>query len=278
MSGPNAPAPAALCLTCRSLLDPGQRCGCGRAARPVALDAPDAAAVIEAAILVAPNVDRSDLAGRLFVSSLATLAPIGVLFLLLGAAGDALIPGVLAYWPWFLGLPYGLVAACWLAFVIYSAAEERRPYYGAVPRGEVASGETIEATLAEGALVATELHQRRDPKLVVLRDARVEEALVLRRPGERITVPIGRVDVRVPDARWRHGSSPLAASWRGLPPPIRGAGSAATARLRRGDRVALCGGTLEPVEGEGAGFREAAERHYHWIPSDGRTKLIVLDP
>lgn len=269
-------APSAFCLDCRALLDEGQRCPCGEKARTVPLvDGADDA--IEKALLVIPHLDGEDLTSRIVVGSVTALGPVGLVFFLGYVMIFAVAPPLAEAWPWFLGIPYAVIAAGWIAFMTWSTLEERKPYYRAVRRARPRPERVEEARVDTGRLIATELHQRRDAELVVVRDARVEEPLVLRRAGQRITVPAGRVDVYFPADRWRSGPAPLVAEWRALPEEILRAGALLGAKLRAGDRVALFDGELEPLGRDETGFREAAEESFRWVPAGGRSRLLVLE-
>lgn len=267
-------APTAFCVGCRALLDPGQGCECATRERYVPLDA-EAASTIEALTLVVPEIDREDTTHRAIVGSVVVLGPIAVVFVGVYATLGPFVPAIAEQWPWILGVPYLLLAALLGGFLAWSAMEERKPYCSSTshvrPRPEPAE----EARLDAGSLVTTEIHQRREATRIVVRDARIEEALVLRRAGAQILVPAGRVDVVMPPERWRPGPTPLVAEWRALPEIIFGAGVLSRAAARRGDRVLLHGGHLEPLGRDEAGFREASEERFRWIPDDGRTKLVI---
>lgn len=268
-------APVAFCVRCRALLDPGQACACGPHAIELRLDADGAEAAIEARLLVTPNVDTGELMGNAIVGSITVLGPIAVAFFGIYVVVHLLAPEVAASWPFFLGAPYALLALGWIAFMTWSSMEERKPYYVAADHF-AAKAVGIEGRLEAGRLVVTEIHQRGQRHRVVVRDARIEEPLVLRRPGERITVPVGRVEIYLPEGRFRAGSSPLVAQWRALPRALFDAGVLVSGGLRRGDRVVLHDGELVPEGRDETGFREAAEARLRWVPNGGRTKLLVV--
>lgn len=265
--------PARFCTRCRALLDAGQACRCEHR-RFIDLGASDAHAQIEASILVTPNVDAEELRNNAIIGSATALGPIALVFFGFYLLVRALAPEIAEHWPWFLGVPYALIAIGWIAFMTWSALEERKPYYSAADHFAPKEG-GLEGRLDAGRLVASEIQQRGAKHRVVVRDAWIEEPLVLKRAGERITVPIGRVEVYLPERRFRAGSSPLVATWP-LPEAVFRAGVLMTAGLRRGDRVALYDGELVPEGHDETGFREAAEARLRWVPKDGRTKLFLV--
>lgn len=268
--------PARFCTRCRVLLDAGQACSCEHG-RWIDLGASDAEARIEASILVTPNVDTADLTNRIVVGSVAVLGPIAVVFFVFYGGIRVLSLELAEAWPFFLGLPYALLAVGWAGFMTWSALEERKPYYSAVnhfpPGRDVADGP--EGRLDAGRLVVSEIQQRGAKHRVVVRDAWIEEPLVLERAGERITVPAGRVEVYLPGTRFRAARSPLVDTWKAMPEAVFRAGVLQTAELRRGDRVALYDGELVPEGQSETTFREAAATRLRWVPHGERTKLFV---
>ncbi|MCB9597036.1 MAG: hypothetical protein H6719_30210 [Sandaracinaceae bacterium] len=266
-------SPSAFCLRCRALLDAGQTCECGAKGLPIPLD--DAAADrIEAELLVAPKVEPGGEL-RAAAAGMLVLGPIAFAFFFGYHALNGVAPAVAEQWPWFLGLPYLAIAIGWVGFLWWSAIEDRKPYCGAAVRSRPRPEATEEGLLETGSIVATEIHQRLSAHDVVVRDGRIEEPLLLRRSGQQIVVPVGRVDVLFAPERFRAGSTPLVSEWGALPRVVFTAGALRKASAHRGERVVLYDGHLEPLEREETGFREAAEERFRWVPAGGRTRIAI---
>jgi len=264
-------APEAFCTRCRSLLDEGQRCECEDAAQLVSLDEDADARISEALLLT--SIQEND---RVVLSIAVGLMPISTLYL-------ALYVGIGAAWPeaadalaWALGIPFLLLAGGWTGLVLWSAVVARRVHYA--PSSHVREAPTIEletGTLERGRIIATEIHLRGDDRQLIVRDARIQEALVIRRPGGLIRVPVGRIDLFVASSRWRTGMTPLTSEWKHLPMAILNAGAVRSAKSKTGERIALAHGELEALGHGEASFRESAIQELVWHPHNNRTTLVL---
>lgn len=271
------PPAAAFCLQCRAMLDRDQACECE--GKHVALDG-DAAERIEEALLVQPHFSVDDMMTRLAMSMLVGPGAVGLVFLCIGLAVFPAWPPIEHLWPYVLGIPFGLITVGWGGFFLWSELSQRRPYFRAGPappaRADVEGAEI--ATIESGQIVALALHMQRKVDKPVVRDAFIEPALVLRRSGEHITVPAGRVELVVPPERWRSGRSTSVARglWLWLPEDMWRAGAIMEAKTRRGEQVALFDGELEEVGKHDESFRQAAQRQLRWVPNGGRVRVKLV--
>jgi len=256
------------------MLDPDQACECGGS--HVTLDE-NAAERIEEALLVQPEFSVDDMMTRLAMSMLVGPGAVAFVFLCIGLAVFPTWPPIEDLWPYVLGIPYALITVSWTGFFIWSELSQRRPYFRAGPappaRMDIEGAEV--ATIESGHIVALALHMRRKADKPVVRDAFIEQDLVLRRSGEHITVPAGRVELVVPPERWRSGRSTSVARglWLWLPEDMWRSGAIMEAKTRRGEQVALFEGELEEVGKHEESFRQAAQRQLRWVPNAGRVRV-----
>ena len=258
------PPPAVLCLRCRALTDGGP-CDCARDARPVRLDDPAAEQTIEEAIHVKPERDTADVVLRLVVGVVVGPGLVAAAFALLVPVAMLLLPDLEHDAVYVFGAPLGLATLGWSAFVVSTTL--RQPgFYTAVDPPERAEGERMELRLAHGVVLhGAEMRTPRNDHQVILRDAWASEPFVLRRTGERIELPAGRLRVDVAPARWRRGDGILTRSWRRLPGDLRRGGLRRSLSLDEGDAVWLVGAELEEVGQVEGGFRTSADRRFRFV-------------
>ncbi|HJL20403.1 MAG TPA: hypothetical protein RMH99_32345 [Sandaracinaceae bacterium LLY-WYZ-13_1] len=259
------PAPTTLCLACRALSD-GPRCDCARPHPSAHVPLDEAAADrIDEAILHDPERDTEDVVTRLVFGVLIGPAPIAMGLWLIAVILYPFWPAIEHLWPWVFALPLGVATLGWIAFVAWTTLAQY-PYYLPADRPPQPRGEPIEGRLDRGAVVhVAELHPDEARGRVLLRDAFAPAPFVIRRSGERIELPAGRLRVDVPPHLQKEASSALTESWRTVPPTLRTAGRHLSLTLDEGDPVSLVGGDLEELERAEGGFRESADRRFRWV-------------
>ena len=270
-------AAAAFCLGCRAMLDRDQACEC--AGEHVALDE-IAAERIEEALLVQPHFSMEEMFERLGASLVVGPGAVALVFLCIGLFLYGSWPAFGVLWPYVLGIPLAVLTVTWGAFFTWSELSQRKPYFRAGPaapaRVDIEGAEI--ATIESGQIVAYALHQQRKADKPIVRDALVEGELILRRSGEHITVPLGRVELVLPAERWRRARSTAVARaiWRWLPEDMWRAGAIMEAKTRRGEQVALFDGALEEAGKGEASFRQAAQKELRWVPNQGRVRVKLV--
>ena len=259
------------------MIDAGQACDC-RDGEPqrVSLDG-GAADAIDDAIRVEPEVDWEDTQTRLIASIAVGPGLVAGIFWFVAVAVWTVWPAIEEQWPYLLGIPWGIITVLWIAFFLYSEVSQRRPYYRSGSRTEALEGKGEKGVIEEGRVEAFELHQQRQAKRPVIRDAFLATPLVLRRTNETITVPAGRIELIVPEERWRKSRSVFLKWWTALPEAIYRAGMLMEAKATRGEEVELLDGALEEESVSEGTFRRAAETRLRWVPKGGRVRLRLVE-